>query len=341
MIEYKSAQKLTAAETYSTSRYEMIYYTMREAIIDGRAQKGLVLLEAPLAKLFGTSRAPVRQALEWLNKDKLIQRFDGRGYVINKDGTLPVPIRAPLSSETLGLNIEQTLIDNRSLSERIYDEMASSIVNFIAFGHYQIDEQSAIDYFNVSRNIINEALIRLANHGYVAKNPYERWFAGPLMAKSVAEDYDLRAILEPNALKESAPLLSKKFLLTILKKIILCQENLGKISLEQLNSLEKDIHLHCLNSTQNNKMMHIITNCQGSMHVHYLFRQSIQQNVDVTMLNEHRTIVESLLYQPAHAAANHLHTHIINAKKRALQRLKVLAVLPEPIEPPPYLIRIS
>ena len=66
-------------EPLAVSRYEMIRDTLRASITQGRAAPGLVLVEAPLAQLFGTSRVPVRQALNLLHDEGLICRFRGRG----------------------------------------------------------------------------------------------------------------------------------------------------------------------------------------------------------------------------------------------------------------------
>ena len=63
----------------SASRYAMIHQILRDAIVNGTARHGLVLLEAPLAELFGTSRVPVRKALDLLHAEGLICRFNGRG----------------------------------------------------------------------------------------------------------------------------------------------------------------------------------------------------------------------------------------------------------------------
>ncbi|RMS28868.1 Regulatory protein, GntR, partial [Pseudomonas coronafaciens pv. garcae] len=56
----------------------------------------LVLLEAPLAELFGTSRVPVRKALNLLHEEELISRFDGRGYLVNPQSEHVEPLRLSL-----------------------------------------------------------------------------------------------------------------------------------------------------------------------------------------------------------------------------------------------------
>src|SRR5215469_4342114 len=68
------------------ARYQVIYDALRNSIHSERMPAGLVLLEGSVARLFGTSRAPVRRALELLHHDQLIQRFEGRGYLVSANG---------------------------------------------------------------------------------------------------------------------------------------------------------------------------------------------------------------------------------------------------------------
>ena len=63
-------------------RYELIRQRLRQAIVEQRVVPGLVLLEGPVAKVFGTSRIPVRKAFELLHAEGLLSTFDGRGYLV-------------------------------------------------------------------------------------------------------------------------------------------------------------------------------------------------------------------------------------------------------------------
>ncbi|EPN02595.1 GntR family transcriptional regulator, partial [Pseudomonas syringae pv. actinidiae ICMP 19070] len=47
---------MSEEDSRTASRYAMIREVLRNAIVSGVAAKGLVLLEAPLGELFGTSR---------------------------------------------------------------------------------------------------------------------------------------------------------------------------------------------------------------------------------------------------------------------------------------------
>lgn len=327
-------------EDRSASRYEMIRNTLRDAIVAGHAAPGLVLVEAPLAALFGTSRVPVRQALQLLHEEGLIRRFEGRGYVIDAAGEQSPPQRLPLTRQLLGLEPRQELIDTRALGERVHDELASCVAAFMVFGHYRLDEQRAAEALNVSRNVVREALMRLRDRGLVEKEPYAQWLAGPLTAQAVTEDYELRALLEPDALRQSAGLLGREVLQAMLERVITAQQAGSAVARAAIEQVEQDLHVTCLAGLRNGRMAAVIRQSQIPMSIGRVLHQALGSSNDEAMLVEHRLVLESLLYGTADSAALSLREHLLRARERTLQRLKVMSVLPEPTLPS-YLERLA
>ncbi|UUC48371.1 GntR family transcriptional regulator [Pseudomonas citronellolis] len=322
------------------SRYEMIRNTLREAILAGEAAPGLVLVEGPLAELFGTSRVPVRQALNLLHEEGLIRRFDGRGYLIDPDGRATAPQRLPLTRKLLGLEPREDLIDNRSLGERIHDELASCVIRFMVFGHYRIDEQRAAEALGVSRSIVREALMRLRDRGLVEKEPYSQWLAGPLTAQAVIQDYELRVLLEPDALRQGVESVTRDELEKMLERIVDAQEAGSRVERSAIERIEQDLHVTCLAGLRNARMAAIIRQCQIPMNVGRVLHEALHTSTDEAMLQEHRLVFEALLHGTVESASSCLRDHLCRARERTLQRLKVLSVLPEP-ELPPYLERLA
>lgn len=266
----QSLEKAMKAVSASASRYAMIHQVLRDAIVNGTARHGLVLLEAPLAELFGTSRVPVRKALDLLHDEGLICRFNGRGYLINPEGLAMEPLRLPLSHAHLGLNGEDELVDTRPLGERIVEEIGAALSTCIAFGHYRLDEQAAADHYGVSRAVVREALMRLRDRGLVEKEPYSQWLAGPLTAREVTEDYELRACLEPEALRQSAPHLDRELLEAMLQRVLEAQDS-PQCSLEAIEQIEEDLHQRCLAGLQNRKIAALIRQGQSPMIISRIF----------------------------------------------------------------------
>lgn len=91
-------------------RYELIRHRLRQAIVDRRIVPGLVLLEGPVADVFGTSRVPVRKAFHLLHEEGLLQKFMGRGYMVAPRGQQVEPLRLPIDEASLGQDAQDATI---------------------------------------------------------------------------------------------------------------------------------------------------------------------------------------------------------------------------------------
>ncbi|GAA5004695.1 GntR family transcriptional regulator [Acinetobacter puyangensis] len=323
------------------ARYQIIFETLTKAIKDQTIPTGTVLLEAPLSKIFNTSRVPVRHALQLLSDQHLISRFDGRGYLVNPKQEYTKPIRLNITKELLGIPDNEEIIDTRLLSEKIYEELYQYISQIILHGHYRLDEQRAAEHFNISRSVVREALKNLHLQGLVEKEPYGDWLAGPLSAQSVSENYELRLILEPIALRNNIHQVSSNDLKKMSERILFAQQNIKDMDKQIIKQIEHDLHHTLCNiEWQNQKMAHIMYNAQSSILISQVLHEAIHVNDYHFMLAEHQAVIDALLYGSLESAIQNLEKHLINAKKRSVDYLKVFSIIPEP-HLPPYLERVS
>lgn len=324
----------------TSPRYQTIYEIIKTAITKNHLNYGTVLLEAPLAKLFNTSRVPVRQALQLLCEKQLITRFEGRGYLVNPNQQQIPPLRVSITREMLGTD-QHRLLDTRLLSEKIYDQLHMTISNIILYGHYRLDEHIIADFFNVSRSVVREALKSLHIQGLIEKEPYGEWLAGPLTAKSVNENYEIRSVLEPVALKKNIVKLSVAELTEMSSRITQVQHHPDQINFQLIQQIEKDLHQTICNVfTFNEKMGNILIHAQSSILISQLLHQAIHVNDYHLMLNEHAQVFEALFYGSVNDAAQALEKHIQSAQKRSVDYLKVFSIIPEP-HIAPYLERLT
>lgn len=342
MLGYKRMEKAIAekngGETRAAARYETIRQVLDDAIRSGAVSAGLVLLEGPLAKVFGTSRVPVRRALGLLHEEGLITRFEGRGFMVAGAGQTVEPQRLPLNRAVLGLDQQEALVDTRSTGEKVFSDLQEALSTCMVFGHYQVNEGHAAAFYNVSRSIIREALMRLRDRGLVEKEPYSQWLAGPLTARQIADHYEIRASLEPIALRKAAPGVAREQLLAALARLEQLEQ--GRFSLALLEQIEEDLHILCLAPAGNKTLLAMLRQSQSPLMVTRIFYDTLGVNVEAAMLNEHRLVLQLLLQGAYDSAALGLQEHLNRAQTRTLQRLKVLSVLPEP-DLPPYLLRLS
>jgi DNA-binding GntR family transcriptional regulator len=325
----------------SRLRYRLIHDQLKSAIVLGKIVPGLVLLEGPVARMFGTSRVPVRKAFEMLHAAGLLHTFDGRGYLVaHPDGSVPEPMRAPLSEAALGFDAPPAPLDIPSNSERIYDTLEAAVSLGIVFGHFRVDESVAAQSFGVSRGTIREALTRLRDLGLVEKSTYSHWLCGPLTARAVAQDYELRMLLEPAALLASSTKLPRERIETALVRLERAIADPDSVDAATLYRLETELHVDCLAYAPNAKLLATIARAHMPLTVNHAFYDAFNLHPDRGMLIEHRTVLDALLRGDAQAASKALAAHLANGQTRTLQQLKVLAVLPEP-DLPAYMQRLA
>jgi len=66
------------------SAWQQLYESLKQRIVSGAHKPGDILGEAELAKQFGVSRTPVREALSLLEKEGLVRRIPYRGYLVTE-----------------------------------------------------------------------------------------------------------------------------------------------------------------------------------------------------------------------------------------------------------------
>lgn len=72
----------TEQDLESPSLPELVYRRLREAILNGVFQSGQALRQEELAKRFGVSRAPLREALPRLEAEGIVVQHPRRGYSV-------------------------------------------------------------------------------------------------------------------------------------------------------------------------------------------------------------------------------------------------------------------
>ncbi len=319
--------------------YKLVYRVLRNHLEADELPEGMVLLEGPMADFFGTSRAPVQKALRMLNDENLILRFEGRGYVVARNGRRPEPIRMDIrqSGLTLPRDIDEAM-KSRSSWQRIYGGIEQEVAAAAAFGHYRIHEARLASLFQVSRTVARDVLGRLHERGLVQKTSSSRWVAGPLTATSIKEMYEIRKLLEPAALIRAAPHLDRAVLTDMRDRMLALERDHADLTPELLHQFDLFLHVECLLKTDNKRMASVIRQNQLPVATAQTFQQYLRLSDESATLSEHRLVVELLIKESVDAAAAALVAHLESAQKRTLARLKVFSVVPAP-QFSPFLVK--
>lgn len=330
---------MTTTKSSIGPQYEHIRDCLKEAIASKSLKPGQVLLENPLAKIFETSRAPVRKALAELHQEGQITRFAGRGYLVGTDSNGPVH-RVPLTRESVGPSSTAIKEERLPLAERVFEEVKANVAMAMAFGQFGIGSADLAEHYSVSRTISREILAKLKDRGLVSKDSSGRWVTGPLKAIDIQNEYELRALLEPQALIKSVPFITSVELNSMRDRLEGALKRANHLKGSEVLEIEEDLHDRALRCCKNERLLSVISQNQTSLVVNAIFYSYFSGPVIQPMLNEHLEIVHSLLAGNSQLASSQLRHHLDNAASRTRQRLKSLSVLPEP-SLPNYLCRIS
>ena len=306
-------------------RYELITQVLRRNILTGALPEGLVLLEGPIAALMQTSRMPVQAALRMLSTEGLVQRFDGRGYLVGPAGKDISPLRRDIGE--FALDIPQQVdaaLQTRGIWKHFYDEVEEQVASCQVFGEFRIVETELADYLGVSRTVVRDVLSRLQERGLVRKNASSHWIAGPLTARTLREKFELRAIVEPAALRLAAPHIHYS-------QIEEFRDRIGADPSLKPEDLEDALMEHCIAQAPNTALVAMIQNNQMLLTSFNRALNGLGLPEDEITLDQYRTLFDLIARHPIDSAAEYLRDHLHIMARKNLARMKIVAVISEKI----------
>lgn len=295
---------------------DQAYLVLKQMIEDGRIRPGDRLLEAHVARSFGTSRSPIRQALQALSDDGLIISMASRGY------------RA--AGETDG-NAADRLADLGDVKlssprqwELMYDEVEQEVLSQVLFRTVRINDLRLAQHFGVSRTVTRDLLARMHGLGLISKDHSGHWIAEQVTPAKIRHLYELRLLLEPRALLLAAPHIPEPQLVRARDNIVAALAG-PAVESEAFDRTEADLHIEILGHCENKE---IISSLRKT---HVLFSPTrhlmdpilrIPLEMIEDALNEHRMIVEKLLSGDFDGASSTLYAHLDGAIDRWLVRFE-------------------
>jgi len=314
------------------SRYELITRVLRSNIKCGALPEGLVLLEGPIAAVMQTSRVPVQSALRQLMAEGLVHRFEGRGYLVGPDHKGIAPLRRDIREFTLEIpeGVDDAL-QTRGTWRHVYEEVEEQVASCQIFGEFRIVETELSEYLGVSRTVARDVLARLQERGLIRKSVSSHWIAGPLTARTVREKFELRSIIEPAALRMSAPYIHYAEVERLLEKI----DSGVTLTSESLSDALVEL---CIAQAPNTTLVEMIRNNR-------LLLSSVNRalislglpNYEAT-IDQYRTLFDLIARHPIDSASEYLRDHVQITARRNLARMKIVAVITETGAFPPYLL---
>jgi len=313
----------------SSPLYEVIYGVLRAHIVDGRFPSGLVLGQSSVARAFGSSRVPAGIALRRLHDEGLLVSFDGRGYMAKGRTADAEPVRLEL--EQAGLRLPAALAADltvRNRRERIYPEIEHAVAACLSYGRFLVNESALAEHYGVSRTVAHEVLTRLERMGLVTQDTNQRWYAGPLTEELLSEHYEMRWLLEPIALGQVLAELDPAQLRKVRDQTARAER--GKPSPEQLERLEKTIHVDIVLRCHNRQLRETIRRSQLPIIATHSTFERFQHSAEIAlMLSEHLAVIDSLLAGDGRRAMKILEGHLRRSLPPNIVLLRSLGPMPK------------
>ncbi len=318
-------------------RYELICRVLRNNIQSGRLHQGFVLLEGPIAELMQSSRAPVQMALKMLEQEKLIQRFDGRGFLVGQGVASAHPKRIDIRSLDLHVSDEiDEALQSRSMWELVYNQVEEAVASSLIFGEFRIIETELSAHLGVSRTVVRDVLSRLNERGLIRKNQSSHWIAGPLTAQSVRERFAIRSIIEPAALKMAASTIDYAAVERLSRLA-----NEGSSDFSETEDFEQALMDTCIAKVPNAEMIAVIRNIQLPLLAANRALTKLGLPRDRFAADEYRSLFRLIERRLIDPAADYLENHLKIMAQKSMARLKIVAVISERALAVPYLTKIK
>jgi len=303
--------------------YALVARVLRKAIQAGKIAQGTVLLEGPLAKILQVTRTPVRKALQTLEDEGAVSRFDGRGYIVGQADIAPK--RIALDAAMLGVEGAQTPVRKPLGWQAIYDAVERDIVHLSVFDRYRVNEMELARHFNVGRVVARDVLLRLEALGLLEKDARLRWVTKSLEADRMRHLYELRWLLEPAALRSSAHAIPAAELQAMIASLHAAMTNYPNITRMELDQLEHDLHVRLLSRCPNVDLLRSLerTHCILTLSKHVLGK-TVPMPTQDPFMSEHMAILMAIQQGALDTAQNLLRQHLEASCIKLVNRIEVV-----------------
>jgi DNA-binding GntR family transcriptional regulator len=308
-----------------------IYNQIRATMDAGELRPGHLLSVMQIAKAFDVSRSSVGQALDLLVAGKLLTRLERKGYLVTRprQGRIDPADVAPYS-------FGPTPIAMAPSWKRVYKELEREVATQMLFRSVRVTEDRLSSHFGVSRTVVREALAQLAANGLVAKDRQGHWYANRVTPATLHSMYELRWLLEPAALLDSAPKLPKSSVEMAWRRLNTTIRRFPRVGSSDLDQLEHDLHDTLLGHCANKPLLRVLAQTRLLIiATRYIFDDylSISTTISHQSALEHLRVIECVRAGDFAGAGAALREHLHNSLGHWIRRLENVAQIAQPPMP--------
>jgi len=214
-------------------------------------------------------------------------------------------------------------LDTSSLSSRVYERLLTAIVRQELKVGQPLDVENLARSFGVSRTPVQLAVARLADLGLVEIKPRKGTFVARLTAQDVHELFEVRALIEVNAVRKGAKLATDGEL-TAVKGLVQGLQGMssGDQYIDYHAFLEQDRQFHSTIVTLGKNQRLVLMYNQARTLIELTRASANKQIGGAAVTHErHMAIVEALVARDGEKAAVAVEKHIQESEQAIIERL--------------------
>ncbi|MFN3252812.1 GntR family transcriptional regulator [Roseibium album] len=205
-----------------------------------------------------------------------------------------------------------------SASSIVFDALRKAIIQGQLEEGEPLRQDEIARLFNTSRIPVREAISRLEEQGLVKTQRYKGAVVAGLSPKETEEIFDLRALVEPEIIKNAVPRMSKEILASAREK---CAAFSASDNPMEWGDLNRDFH-ETLYSASDLKFFREIAHNAIDRVERQIRAQLVMSNGMERAGREHFGIMDACEAGDADLAANLTGEHILGAKKSLLAHIQ-------------------
>jgi DNA-binding GntR family transcriptional regulator len=195
------------------------------------------------------------------------------------------------------------------LEKIAYDAIKEAILDFSLKPGETLVETEVARQLSISKTPVRDALSRLEKEGFIVKVAYKGYYIADISRKSMADIFQIRAVLEGLAVRLSTPKLEEA---DIQEGMRLIEEHsqaamAGNIALA--SKLNREFHDLILNKAGNERLQQIIGNLEDHLR-RYRTLSNYQSGRLQKSVDEHRQIIKAIVEHDAESAEKATRNHI-------------------------------
>ncbi len=159
----------------------------------------------------------------------------------------------------------QPIVGQSSRSDQVYAALREALLSGVFAPGDQVHEGQLAEYLNVSKTPVREAMSSLRAKGLLTPGPKRGILVAEVDATTVKELYEVRALLEPEAVRRAVPKVDSKLVTRARRLLDEAQRHGKRQDLNALSQSNRDFHELLYQECDNSKIKLILNDMRDQL----------------------------------------------------------------------------